>query len=120
MTAQLFLPDIFQISISLVATGTLAVRRIIKNLVVNTVHSLLREGAQYQDALITLLSTLNGAQASELFDFPTVDENREAWDLAEAGDLLVEILVEVMEVGSPSLGKFNFRILHFLSSLSIY
>lgn len=82
----------------------------IKNLIVNTVHSLLREGAQHQDALITLLSTLNGSQASGLFDFPTlsVDETREAWDLAEAGDLLVEILVEVMEVGAPSLGSSTF------------
>lgn len=103
LQAQLYLPDIFYIVVSLFATGPPAIRQTLRGLLINTIHSLARDNTGDVDGgrLGSALAALNGPSAELMFD---VSKATDAWDNAAPAEELVRLLVEVCEAGAPSLG----------------
>lgn len=102
--SQLFLPEIMHVAVSLVGTGPLVVRKAVLSLLVNTLHSLLREPEADIEALAGTMAILVGDESDQLFALSDSDGALPVWTLLVDGERLVGLLVDVMESAAPSLG----------------
>lgn len=93
---------------AVVATGASRTRRAARGIIINTIHSLMRDEAQDRGALEKVLEEMSELTAFELFGL-TIDgeEVHTGWEVMVQGQILGKLLMQVIEQGASSIGEFS-------------
>lgn len=90
---------------TLAATGASRTRRATRGILINTVHSLIRDEAQDRGGLEKILEELSDSSSFEMFGLAIDGEELNAgWEVTVHGQILGNLLMQVIEKGASTFG----------------